>query len=60
MISQNKLEELRENLENSQNPLFFFDNDTDGLCAFLILRRALGRGRGVAIKSFPDLKDQYL
>lgn len=60
MISKEKLTELRENLENAQNPLFFFDNDTDGLCAFLILRRALGRGKGVAIKSFPDLKEQYL
>jgi oligoribonuclease NrnB/cAMP/cGMP phosphodiesterase (DHH superfamily) len=31
----------------------------DGLCSFLILRRSIGRGRGVAIKSFPDLKEQY-
>jgi len=60
MISQEKLQEIRDNLEASQNPLFLFDNDVDGLCAFLILRRALGRGKGVAIKSFPDLKEQYL
>ncbi len=60
MISPTQLQEIREHLENSQNPLFFFDNDVDGLCSFLILRRAIGRGRGVAIKSFPDLKEQYL
>jgi len=60
MLSLNQLQEIREQLEKSQNPLFFFDNDVDGLCAFLILRRAIDRGRGVAIKSFPDLKDQYL
>jgi len=60
MLSQNQLQEIKEHLEASQNPLFFFDNDVDGLCAFLILRRAIGRGRGVAIKSFPDLKEQYL
>lgn len=60
MISLKQSREIREQLEASQNPLFFFDNDVDGLCAFLILRRAIGRGRGVAIKSFPDLKEQYL
>lgn len=60
MISKNKLKEIRSHLENSQNPLFLFDNDVDGFCAFLILRRAVGRGKGVAIKSFPELKEQYL
>jgi len=60
MIVQSQLQEIKEHLENSQNPLFFFDNDVDGLCAFLILQRAIGRGKGVTIKSFPDLKEQYL
>jgi single-stranded DNA-specific DHH superfamily exonuclease len=60
MLSKDELQEIRVQLEASQNPLFFFDNDVDGLCSFLILRRAIGRGRGVAIKSFPDLKEQYI
>ena len=59
MLEKNKLEKIRTQLESSQNPLFFYDNDADGLCSFLILRRALGRGKGVVIKSFPDLKPQY-
>ncbi len=60
MLPQKKLNEIREHLEKSQNPLFFFDNDADGLCSFLILRRALDRGKGVAIKSFPELNKEYL
>ncbi|MBT7102369.1 hypothetical protein HN935_02550 [archaeon] len=60
MLTQEQLNQIRENLEASQNPLFFFDNDVDGLMSFLILRRAIGRGKGVAIKSFPDLKEQYV
>ena len=60
MLTESQLQEIREHLEASQNPLFFYDNDVDGLCSFLILRRAIGRGKGVAIKSFPDLKEQYL
>ena len=55
-----KLQEIKQHLEASQNPLFFFDNDVDGLCAFLILRRSIDRGKGIAIKSFPDLKEQYV
>jgi oligoribonuclease NrnB/cAMP/cGMP phosphodiesterase (DHH superfamily) len=60
MLTQQQLQEIKEKLEASQNPLFFYDNDADGLCAFLILRRAIDRGKGIAIKSFPDLKEQYV
>lgn len=59
MLSQNELGKIREFLEKSQNPLFFFDNDVDGLCSFLILQRAIRRGRGIPIKSFPELNSQY-
>jgi single-stranded DNA-specific DHH superfamily exonuclease len=59
MLTSEQLKQLRSQLEESQNPLFFYDNDADGLCSFLILRKALDRGKGVAIKSFPDLKEQY-
>ena len=59
MLEQSELQEIRDQLEASQNPLFFYDNDVDGLCSFLILRRALDRGKGVTIKSFPDLGKQY-
>ncbi len=60
MLTKEQIMQLREHLEKSQNPLFFFDNDVDGLCAFIILKRALGRGKGVAIKSFPYLSEMYL
>ena len=59
MIPQKELNEIREWLEKSQNPLFFFDNDTDGLASFLVLKRFIGRGRGIAIKSFPELSESY-
>ncbi len=59
MLNEKQISEIREHLEKAQNPLFFFDNDDDGLCSFLLLQRFLGRGRGVAIKSFPDLNISY-
>lgn len=59
MLTEKQIMEIREHLETSQNPLFFFDNDTDGLCSFLLLRRHAGRGNGVVIKSYPDLNESY-
>ena len=60
MIKSKEIENIRDFLEKSQNPIFLFDNDVDGLCSFLIFRRALDRGRGVPIKSFPKLTNQYV
>lgn len=59
MLTQNQIKEIREHLESSQNPLFFFDNDLDGLSSFLLFCRFLGHGKGVAIKSFPKLDESY-
>ena len=59
MLTNKQVKEIREHLERAQNPLFFFDNDPDGLCSFLLLQRYLGKGRGVPIKSFPDLIVDY-
>lgn len=59
MFTETQLAELKDHLERAQNPLFYFDNDTDGLCSYVILRRYLGRGKGVAVRSFPDLDAGY-
>lgn len=59
MLSETEIKTIRTHLERAQNPLFFFDNDADGLCAFLLLRRFIDRGKGIAIKSFPDLNASY-
>lgn len=59
MLTKKQILEIREHLEKAQNPVFFFDNDPDGLCSFLLLRRYLKRGKGVAIKSFPEMNTEY-
>ncbi|MDP3987327.1 MAG: hypothetical protein Q8P81_03830, partial [Nanoarchaeota archaeon] len=56
---EQQVEEIREHLNKAQNPVFFFDNDADGLCSFLLLQRYAGKGRGVPIKSFPDVVNDY-
>ncbi len=59
MLSESKCKEIREHLEKSQNPVFYYDNDADGLCSFLIFSRFLGRGRGIAVRSYPGLNVSY-
>lgn len=59
MLNPIKLEEIREHLNNAQNPVFFFDNDQDGLCSFLLLQKYIGRGKGFPIKSSPALTKDY-
>jgi len=59
MLTQKQVKEIKEHLNKAQNPLFFFDNDPDGLCSFLLLQRYIRRGKGVPIKSFPELTVDY-
>ncbi|MBS3094992.1 hypothetical protein J4474_04970 [Candidatus Pacearchaeota archaeon] len=59
MLTQTQISEIREHLEKAQNPIFFFDNDQDGLCSFLLLQRFIGRGRGIPIRSFPSMDKEY-
>lgn len=59
MLTEKQINEIKEHLEKAQNPVFYYDNDVDGLCSFLILRKYIGKGKGVAVKSYPDLNVQY-
>ncbi len=59
MLTKKQVEEIKEHLEKAQNPLFFFDNDNDGLCSFLLLQRYIGRGKGFPVKTSPELTEDY-
>ena len=55
------LEEIREKLDKSTNPLIFFDDDADGVCSFALIYKYLQKGHGVIIKSKPEIPaDPYL
>ena len=59
MLTPEQINEIKEHLEKAQNPLFFFDNDDDGLCSFLLLRRFINTGKGVAVKGTHNLNLNY-
>ena len=55
MLTEKHYKQIKEELDNCKNPLFFFDDDPDGLCAFLLLYRYLKEGHGFVVKTHPNL-----
>jgi single-stranded DNA-specific DHH superfamily exonuclease len=60
MIPKQDIHEIREILNKSTNPLFFYDDDPDGLVSYLLLRKHFKKGRGIVVKSSPTLDLIYL
>jgi len=54
-LSKIQIKQLREHLDNCKKPLFFFDDDQDGLCSFLQLYRYKKEGKGIIVKTTPKL-----
>lgn len=59
-LSNTQIAHLKEELDNCKNPLFFFDDDQDGLCAFLLLYRYKQDGHGVIVKTTPKIGTVFL
>jgi len=59
MLTKKQISQIKEHLNKAQNPLFFFHNDPDGLCSFLLLQRYIGRGKGIPVKTSPELTVEY-
>ncbi|MBS3084407.1 DHH family phosphoesterase [Candidatus Pacearchaeota archaeon] len=59
MLIKKEILELREHLEKSQNPLYYFDNDQDGLCSYLLLKRFYKKGNGIPVKTSPLGKEYF-
>lgn len=60
MIKPKQISFVKEQLATAKNPLFFFDDDPDGLCSFLILYRINREGRGVVVKTAPKITELFL
>ncbi len=54
MVPKNILQEARKKINAARKPLFFFDDDPDGLSSFLILKKHFSKGIGVPVKKNDD------
>ena len=60
MLTQKQFSDIREELLTGKNPLFFFHDDPDGLCSFLLLYRLVGEGHGIVVKTTPNIDDKFI
>ncbi|MBT3323617.1 DHH family phosphoesterase [archaeon] len=47
MITEEQIKEIRELIKQANNPMILFDDDQDGLCSFLLIKKYLGKGYGL-------------
>ena len=59
-LSKEQIHQARDHLDNCKRPLFFFDDDQDGLCSFLQLYRYKGEGKGIIVKTTPKLGTAFV
>lgn len=57
-LTKKQYEEIKNELDSCKNPLFFFDDDPDGLSAFLLLYRYKKEGHGIVVKTHPKLDNR--
>jgi len=60
MLKDDEVLTLREELSTATNPLYFYDDDQDGLCSFLLLYRHYKEGHGFIVKTAPKLDASFV
>lgn len=60
MIPQEQLDLIEKYLVESENPLFFYHDDPDGVSSYLLLKKYIDRGYGVILKTTPNLSEEYV
>ncbi len=60
MIPEKQLQEIRDYLKKTENPLFFHDDDPDGICSYLLLKKYIDKGKGTMVKMAPILDSTLL
>ena len=60
MTSRVSLEKIKGMISKAENPLYLYDDDADGLCSFLLLKRRFKKGDGMPVKTAPKLGISFL
>jgi single-stranded DNA-specific DHH superfamily exonuclease len=58
MLTEKQYQQIKEELDNCKNPIYFFDDDADGLSSFLLLYRYKREGHGIVVKTHPHLDEK--
>jgi len=59
-LTKEQIKEIQSMLKKAENPVFFFDDDPDGLAAALTLKKSFNKGNLVVLKISPQAETVYL
>lgn len=59
-LTKKDFDMIRQEIDDCARPIYFFGDDCDGLCSFLLLYRYKREGRGVCVKAKPKLDSKFL
>jgi len=52
--------QVKKEFDSTHNPLYFFDDDPDGLCSFLQVYKHIKDGKGIIIKKTPRITEEFV
>ncbi len=59
MLNDKQISQIRDELKHCKHPIFFFHDDPDGICSFLLFYRYASEGKGVVIKTHPRITEMF-
>lgn len=59
MLKEEEIEYIKKKLDECTRPMFFFDDDPDGVSSFLQMYKYVGEGKGICVKGKPVLEAKY-
>ena len=59
MITNKEIQEIKTKLKESAKPMFFFDDDADGVTSFVMMYKLVGDGKGICVKGKPTVEAHY-
>ena len=59
MLTPTEAKRVKEELQSCTRPLFFFHDDPDGLASFVLCYRFIQEGRGLPVKAYPRITQEF-
>ncbi|MBU1623100.1 MAG: DHH family phosphoesterase [Nanoarchaeota archaeon] len=60
MLTPKQVKFIQDELASAKNPLFIYDDDPDGLCSFILFYKVHREGKGIIVKSAPNVDLKFM
>ncbi len=59
-LTTKEIKTIQDEIEFAKDPIYFFHDDPDGLCSFLLFYRQIRAGKGIVVKTRPNIDEKFL